>query len=35
MKILKSCMFWMLLTATILAAALLGHNTWKLKKMEL
>ena len=26
---------WMLLTAIILAAALLGHNTWKLKKMEL
>ena len=26
---------WMLLTVTIVAAVLVIHNTWKLKKMEL
>ena len=26
---------WMLLMVTIVAAALLAHNTWKLKKMKL
>jgi len=26
---------WMLLVATMVAAALVAHNTWKLKKMKL